>query len=141
MRIASTVSRSRFQRVSNFVPTASASSRNHSLGGDDGFALVEQTDTGAELDALGYGRRDAQCDERIHPTAIVLGQRSANRYRSLEANRNSRMFRDEERIVAEVFDFARDGCDISSLGGGRDHDSYFHCRIPPRGGASRARTS
>jgi hypothetical protein len=51
------------------------------------------------------------------------------------------MFRDEERIEAEVFDFPRDRCDISGLGGGRDHDPYFHCRIPPRDVTAHARTS
>ena len=56
----------------------------------------------------------------------MLGQFAATRDRRCEVDGYDRMFGNEERFVAEIFDFASNRGDVAGLSGRRDHDAYFH---------------
>ena len=78
--------------------------RRDFLGERDRVALDHQTDAGAETDPFRHRRAGAERDERVVRVRVVLRQIATAGERRLAAGRDVRMFREEQRVEAALFD-------------------------------------
>ncbi len=86
------------------APAREPVERGDLLGGHDRIALDHQADAGAQLDALGRGRRERQRHERVQRVAVLGRQHVAARVGRLAADRDVRVLGDEQRVERPLLD-------------------------------------
>ena len=98
----------------------------HRFGGDDGIALRDERDAGAELEGARRRRGEGQRDEGIVGVRIALGQLAAAREGRAAAHRDVGVLADEERVEAARLDRLRQLADIDAVIGRKVEDADEH---------------
>ena len=104
--------------------------RRDDLGGDDGIALGEQGDAGADLELGRHRRGGVERQERIHDVVVGPDQGTARRVGRLAGGRDVGVLRHPQRFEAAFLQRTPQRGRLHGVRGKEHHRADFHGSTP-----------